>query len=364
MATINDLETNTTGSASRTIINDNFDNLNSDKAEVSGQTLTGQIDWSQTDSFGLKIQSLTTVQRDLLTPANGHIIYNTTTTQFEIYEAGAWESLRASASNASTTVKGIAKLSTAPADAENPIAVGNNDPRVPTTDENDALAGTSGSPSSSNKYVTADDVTEANTASKVVRRDSNSDVLVATTPTDNDAATSKTYVDGEVAKTNQLASNSFSNISVASTTTETDLFSYTVPANTLGTDNILDFKIYCQELEFTSGQSATFRLKYGSTTIASKVLSASNIGNCDGIIQGMIGASGATNSQYGVFNGNFHRDDSYQGANTRAGEFSQDGTASEDSTGALDLKVTVQFSNSGASDEITALSSVALLIRN
>ena len=135
MATITDLETTTTGADSRGIINTNFDNLNTDKAEISGQTMTGQIDWSQTNSFGLKIQSLTTTQRDLLSPANGHIIYNTTTTQFEIYEAGVWQSLRASAVDASTTAKGITKLSTAPAVASNPIAVGDNDSRVLSADD-------------------------------------------------------------------------------------------------------------------------------------------------------------------------------------------------------------------------------------
>lgn len=64
-----------------------------------------------------------------------------------------------------------------------------------TTDEKAALAGTSGTPSTTNKFVTAEDVTEAKTASKIPRRDSNSDVLVATTPTAGDAAASKTYVD-------------------------------------------------------------------------------------------------------------------------------------------------------------------------
>lgn len=64
--------------------------------------------------------------------------------------------------------------------------------------QRDALIGTSGTPSTSNKYVTADDVTEAKTASKIARRDSNSDILVATTPTAGDAATSKTYVDTEI----------------------------------------------------------------------------------------------------------------------------------------------------------------------
>lgn len=58
------------------------------------------------------------------------------------------------AADASTTVKGLTKMSVAPASATSPIAVGDNDTRVPTQGENDALVGTSGTPSSSNKYVT------------------------------------------------------------------------------------------------------------------------------------------------------------------------------------------------------------------
>ena len=65
----------------------------------------------------------------------------------------------AGAPDASTTTKGITKMSVAPVSAANPIAVGDNDPRVPTQGENDALVGTSGTPSSSNKYVTNDDTT-------------------------------------------------------------------------------------------------------------------------------------------------------------------------------------------------------------
>ena len=67
-----------------------------------------------------------------------------------------------------------------------------------TENEQDALVGTSGTPSTSNKYVSNDDVTEAKTASKIPRRDSNSDILVATTPTAGDAAASKTYVDSPI----------------------------------------------------------------------------------------------------------------------------------------------------------------------
>ena len=88
-------------------------------------------------------------------------------------------------SDASTSVKGITKLATAPATASNPVAVGDNDPRLPSQDENDALVGTSGAASSSNKYVTNADTrnTDDRTASGL--RTSSTVVVVsaATAPT-------------------------------------------------------------------------------------------------------------------------------------------------------------------------------------
>lgn len=60
----------------------------------------------------------------------------------------------AGGADSSTTVKGIGIVSVAPVNAIIPIFVGDNDGRVPTQSENDALVGTSGTPSSSNKYVT------------------------------------------------------------------------------------------------------------------------------------------------------------------------------------------------------------------
>lgn len=65
----------------------------------------------------------------------------------------------AGGADSSTTVKGIGRVSVAPVSATIPIFVGDNDPRVPTQAENDALVGTSGTPSSTNKYVTNDDTT-------------------------------------------------------------------------------------------------------------------------------------------------------------------------------------------------------------
>lgn len=81
--------------------------------------------------------------------------------------------------DATTSAAGKTRLSTAPVSVSIPIAVGDNDPRVPTvaqvgyipsTTEKDALVGTSGTPSTSNKYVTNDDTATAATANKVARR--------------------------------------------------------------------------------------------------------------------------------------------------------------------------------------------------
>jgi hypothetical protein len=115
-----------------------------------------------------------------------------------------WEPNTSDTPDASTTLLGKVKVSTTP--SGDPTAVETGDPRVPSQDENDALAGTSGTPSGTNKYVTNDDVAEAKTASKIARRDSNSDILVATTPTNADAATSKTYVDARTGHTSGVAS--------------------------------------------------------------------------------------------------------------------------------------------------------------
>src|SRR4051812_16909855 len=56
----------------------------------SGFTAEGPVDFTGSNHAGLKVNSLTTVQRDALTPANGMLIYNTTNTRFEKYENGAW----------------------------------------------------------------------------------------------------------------------------------------------------------------------------------------------------------------------------------------------------------------------------------
>jgi hypothetical protein len=73
-----------------------------------------------------------------------------------------------------------------------------------TEDEQDALVGTSGTPSSSNKFVTNDDVAATATASKVARRNATGDVTVPATPTAPTDAASKGYVDASDAALNRV----------------------------------------------------------------------------------------------------------------------------------------------------------------
>lgn len=99
---------------SKILISDSFSFWNdlktaiNDKVDVGGDTMTGLLQWSGTSHAGVKLLSLTTTQRDALTAANGNIIYNSTTGEFNVYQGGAWSAVASGSTqpNASTTVAG------------------------------------------------------------------------------------------------------------------------------------------------------------------------------------------------------------------------------------------------------------------
>ncbi len=83
------------------------------------------------------------------------------------------------AATATNLVAGISKLSVSAASANNPIVVGDNDTRVPpintstmTAGQVSALAGSSSTPSSTNKYITQSDVATTTTTNAIVRASS------------------------------------------------------------------------------------------------------------------------------------------------------------------------------------------------
>jgi len=114
------------------------------------------------------------------------------------------------APDASSTVKGVSEEATqAEIDAGtatggtsarlyvNPALLGTSiyATRLPSSTQKDALVGTSGTPGTSNKYVTNDDTDTAATASKVPRRSASGQITVPTTPVATTDAASKAYVD-------------------------------------------------------------------------------------------------------------------------------------------------------------------------
>lgn len=107
----------------------------------------------------------------------------------------------AGASVATASALGILKLSCAPVDPLIPIAVGDNDPRLPTTGQKAALVGT-GTPGAGNKYVTETDANLTNnvktTGDQTVAgvKTFSSLPLLGADPSGNNDAVRKSYVDG------------------------------------------------------------------------------------------------------------------------------------------------------------------------
>lgn len=136
MSTITTIQSSDQPKNSRAVINTNFSNLNTDKMEKS----------SNLSDVANKV----TAQNNLLpTQATygGKVLGTDGSNVSWVDPSGA--------AKATQSVQGITALSVAATDPLLPKAVGDNDPRMPTQAMRDAMAGT-GTPSSSNKFVTKD----------------------------------------------------------------------------------------------------------------------------------------------------------------------------------------------------------------
>lgn len=278
----------------------------------------------------------------------------------------------AGGADASTTVKGISKLSVAPASATDPIAVGVNDPKLPPVDTSSlsadklaALAGTSGTPSAANKYVTNDDTATAATANKVARRLAGGNITVVTESAGNNStnAASTAYVDAALGVKKLAISTT--DVTISNTTTETTLFTVSVPGGTLLTNNGIRIKMFVSGISLDSSRTMTIRLKFGSTTITSIAPSATGgVTNKPGYFDFFILANGSTSSQKGIINGIVYTLDSniYNGA-LPVNNFLATGTASEDSTSAKTLTITGQGSIASLNVAITVSHVVAEIIK-
>lgn len=211
--------------------------------------------------------------------------------------------------------------------------------RLPIAGEKDALAGSSGTPSSSNTYVTTDDVSNSGGTGKIIRADGTGLPILLTQATKGIAISSSST---------EIADNS---------TVETNIFSHSIPANALGTTNGLRFKVYVQNFSTSSASSSdpVFRLKYGSTTLATITLdnAAGAVSDYKGHIEGVLIADSSTSAQRGTMELFLAKND----VNTDNGAIAtsvfslQTGTAAEDSTGALNLILSIQWGDASATND-------------
>lgn len=144
----------------------------------------------------------------------------------------------------------------------------------------------------------------------------------------------------------------------ASDTVENTIYTKSIPANTLSTNNAIRLKLYLESFTGSGTGTFTWRFKYGSTTIATLTIAAFTMTSGNGYAEFILLGTGSTSSQEGF--ALLHAEQDGVG-NARIGvHYAGSGTAAEDSTGALNLTVTVQTQSSGTSSGTATLKSAIL----
>lgn len=135
---------------------------------------------------------------------------------------------------------------------------------------------------------------------------------------------------------------------------ETTLFSFTLAANTLGTDGGVRMWIPITALSAGSSATQVARLKYGTTTIATATITGT-VSESGGFLEAYLLGNGATDSQFGwlTFGGS-------HGSGSQSHMVTASGTSAENSTGALTLTVTAQRSSNAAGNAFNITGAIAI----
>lgn len=224
---------------------------------------------------------------------------------------------------------------------------------IPTADEKEALVGSSGTPSSANKFITADDVSSAAASGKIVRA----------------SGTALPALDGS-ALTGINASRKLTSITadttVSSTTSDTALITYSVTGGTLSTANVIRLTTRIR-MRTESTNAVTFRLKYGATTVCSAAVSPAVGTGIEtyGYFVAYLFAAGTTSSQEGSFQftGTKSEPGNYSDSEAGRKDFVALGTASEDSTADKNLVLSYQPGANSANDYCTVYHSLIEIIK-
>jgi len=174
----------------------------------------------------------------------------------------------------------------------------------------------------------------------------------------------KAYVDTQVATVNDKQEITTADVSVTNTTSETNLFQSSIAANTLGTNNGVRLYIPVKVLSSAGGgNDCTIRVKYGSTTMITQQYGGDGQTGDEGYIEIYLTADAATGAQAANFFSIVAPESQTAVSTSLVFFLNSTGTASEDSTGALNLTVTAQWNIASASNVITVGRSVSTIIR-
>lgn len=213
-----------------------------------------------------------------------------------------------------------------------------------TNDQLGANAGTSGTPSNTNRFVTNDDTATAATADKVARRLATGDITVPTTPTNATDAASKAYVDLKSGLT-RLAG-----YTPAGNTTENTVLTTTITGGSLSTSGSIRLRIPISFGTSATAETWTIRLKFGGSTVQTITLTSAVVGGgtntaLNGFIEALIVNNASLSAQFVGFYANVAPQIS--GINPAAIYASQpaDTTSAVDTSTNQTLAVTVQRSN-------------------
>lgn len=143
-------------------------------------------------------------------------------------------------------------------------------------------------------------------------------------------------------------------VQINNTASETTIFSQSIGGGVLGTNNAVKMRIIISNLD-KGARTLTLRFKYGSTTLATAASGTNTWTDGAGIIEFELAGDGSTSAQKGFANSLLVDGGSQVGDVTATRWFINEyGTATEDSTGALNMAVTAQFSSADSGDFLNA----------
>ena len=162
----------------------------------------------------------------------------------------------------------------------------------------------------------------------------------------------KLYADAATSKKIDIT---YTPVAFTTSTAENTLYTGTIAANKLGTTNAVRYRFYFSGIHWFNTETFTIRFKLGGTTILSFTVGGTQTETISGVIECVVIASGATNTQRVISQMNIGQA-SYVGNGHLQPEYFSGfavNTSAVDSTASIAVLLTSQLSTSGGGESIT-----------